>query len=280
VNVPSAWASYATNAETEADFVVTANATPAVPISRAQLRANGTTGIPLGGASGGTTVVFRGTVSDPNAVQPVRLQVEVKPVGTAFTGTMTCQSALVTSGTAATCSVSGLAGNTSYHWQARAVDSLGAASTWASYATNAETAADFWSVLPISLGGTASGSLTDSDAPAPHRTQSKGDVYGFTGAAGQTVIIAMNSTNFAQVDPFVILVGPTGNALASNDDIDTAAGNYNSRIQFTLPTTGFYRIEATAYDGSHDAGAYTLSLASAAAASVAGTWSFPDTEAE
>jgi hypothetical protein len=39
--------------------------------------------------------------------------------------------------------VSGLTPGTSYHWQTRTVDSRGTASPWASYATNAEDAADF-----------------------------------------------------------------------------------------------------------------------------------------
>jgi photosystem II stability/assembly factor-like uncharacterized protein len=141
LNAVSAWASYATNAESAADFIV--STAPAVPTSRGQLQANGTTAIPLGGKATSTTVVFRGTVSDPDPGQTVRLQVEVKPVGTAFTGTVSCQSALVTSGTAATCAVRNLMPSASYHWRLRAMDALGTPGAWASYATNAETSADF-----------------------------------------------------------------------------------------------------------------------------------------
>jgi photosystem II stability/assembly factor-like uncharacterized protein len=137
----SAWASYATNAETEADFAV--HRAPAVPAARGQLQANGTTAIPLGGTATSTTVVFRGTVSDPDAGQMVGLEVEVQPLGAAFTGAVSCQSGLVPSGTAATCSMSSLAPGASYHWRLRAVDGGGAASAWASYATNSEDAADF-----------------------------------------------------------------------------------------------------------------------------------------
>jgi hypothetical protein len=137
----SAWASFATNAETEADFAV--HRAPAVPTARGQLQANGTTAIPLGGTATSTTVVFRGTVSDPDAGQTVRLEVEVQPVGTAFAGAVSCQSGLVASGTAATCSVGSLTPGTGYHWRLRAVDGGGAASAWASYATNSEDAADF-----------------------------------------------------------------------------------------------------------------------------------------
>jgi predicted phage tail protein len=137
----SAWVSYATNAETDADFVV--NTAPGLPTVRRQLQADETTAIPLGGKATSDTVVFRGTVSDADAGQTVRLQVEVKPVGTAFTGTGSCESNLVGNGTATSCAVSGLAAGTGYHWRLRAVDSRGGASAWASYATNAEDAPDF-----------------------------------------------------------------------------------------------------------------------------------------
>ena len=50
-----------------------------------QFEANGTTSIPVGATTDGTTVVLKGTVSDPDGGQ-VRLQVEVEPVGTPFDG--------------------------------------------------------------------------------------------------------------------------------------------------------------------------------------------------
>jgi hypothetical protein len=64
-------------------------------------------------------------------------------VGTAFTGAVSCESGLVASGTATTCSVTTLTAGTSYHWRLRAVDNLGTAGAWASYATNTEDATDF-----------------------------------------------------------------------------------------------------------------------------------------
>jgi photosystem II stability/assembly factor-like uncharacterized protein len=141
LNAVSAWASYATNAESAADFIV--STAPALPTGRGQYQANGTTPIPLGGTATSTTVVFRATVSDPDAGQKVRLQVEARPVGTAFTGAVSCGSALVSSGTATTCAVNGLVRGKSYHWRLRAMDSLGTPGAWVSYATNAESAADF-----------------------------------------------------------------------------------------------------------------------------------------
>jgi alpha-tubulin suppressor-like RCC1 family protein len=170
LGTPSAWASYATNAEDAADFAV--NTAPALPTGRAQRQADGTTAIPLGGTATTPTVVFRATVSDPDGGQTVRLQVEVQPVGTVFTGALSCQSAYVASGTAASCQQTGLTPGTGYHWRLRAVDNKGGASAWASYATNAEDAADFIvdtapgfptgrgqyqanGTTPIPLGGTA-----------------------------------------------------------------------------------------------------------------------------
>jgi predicted phage tail protein len=145
----SPWASYAMNGEDAADFAV--NTVPARPTGRGQRETNGATPISLGRWTSSTTVVFLGTPSDPDPGQRVRLQIEVQPVGTAFTGTARCQSGLVSSGTATTCSVPGLIPGTSYHWQTRTVDSLGAVSPWASYATNAEDAADFV-VNPLAAG--------------------------------------------------------------------------------------------------------------------------------
>jgi hypothetical protein len=137
----SAWVSFAINPEAVADFTV--NRLPAVPTSRGQRREDGITPLPLRGTATSGTVVFLGTVSDPDAAQTVRLQVEVKPVGTAFTGAVSCQSGLVASGTATRCTVSGLVRGTGYHWRARSMDSQGRAGAWSSFATNQERAPDF-----------------------------------------------------------------------------------------------------------------------------------------
>jgi hypothetical protein len=261
----SAWVSFHTNAETAADFV--ANTIPRVPGNRGQRQADTVSAIPLGG-SAGTTVVFFGTVNEPDASQKVRLQVEVQPVGQPFTGTPTCQSYLQASGTTASCAASGLAAATGYHWQARAVDSLAGASAWVAFGSNPETQADFRTVhtISLSLPGTASGSLTDTDAAAPHRPESKGDLYGFLGVAGQKVTIALDSTAF---DPYVLLVGPAGSVVAFDDD--SGDGNSSLITGATLPSSGFYTIEAAGRNAL-SRGAYALSFRLAASVSLAGTW--------
>jgi hypothetical protein len=116
---------------------------PAPPLFRGQRQADGKTSIPLAGTASWASVVFLGTVRDSDASQPVRLQVEVKPVGTAYTGKVSCQSGPVKNGTPASCTTHDLIPGTGYRWRARTVDSLGLASAWVSYATNPETHADF-----------------------------------------------------------------------------------------------------------------------------------------
>jgi hypothetical protein len=107
--------------------------------------------------------------------------VEVKPVGVAFDGTVTCQSGPVSSGTRTQCTVSNLTPLQAYHWQARSVDSAGAVSPWVTFGGNADPAAVDFVVAnrpphaPTGLGlavssydyATFSGSLTDPDGDQP-----------------------------------------------------------------------------------------------------------------
>jgi hypothetical protein len=231
----SAWASFATNAEDAADFVVGTGTLPGVPTGRGQRQADGITPIVLGGWARSSTVVFAGTVSDTDAGQKARLQVEVKPVGTAFTGTVSCQSALVPSGTATSCSVSGLTAGTGYHWRLRAVDNQGGASAWASYATNAEDAEDFIvdaapavptsrfqrqadGITPIGLGGWATsrtvaflGTVSDPDAGQSVRLQVEVKPVGtaFTGTVScQSALVPSGTATSCSVSG--LTVGSTG----------------------------------------------------------------------
>ncbi|MBI4422035.1 MAG: Ig-like domain-containing protein, partial [Gemmatimonadetes bacterium] len=145
---PGPWAAYGGNAEDEADFTVRIQQEPHPPSGLGQFRIDGVTAIAVGGTTDERTVVFRGTVSDPNSGDPLRLEVEVKPVGTAFDNTPTASSPEVANGLPASAAVSGLNDNTSYRWQARAADRAGNRSPWVTYGGNAETAADFTVILP------------------------------------------------------------------------------------------------------------------------------------
>jgi len=66
--------------------------------------------------------VLKGTVSDPDSANTVKLEVEVKPLGTPFNGSGLVSGSLVANGTTASMTVNGLNGAVSYHWQARSVD--------------------------------------------------------------------------------------------------------------------------------------------------------------
>src|SRR5881396_4078412 len=139
----SAWVPFGSNAETVADFVTAVPQPPAAPGALAQFQSDGVASIAVGGTAKGRSVVFKATVTDPNAADQLRLDVEVEPLGTAFSGVPSGSGVSVANGATATATVAGLNDNVSYHWQARAVDQTGRAGPWAAFGGNAETAADF-----------------------------------------------------------------------------------------------------------------------------------------
>lgn len=139
----SNWVAFGGNPETQADYRIDIPAPPYPPSNLGQFRQNGQTAIAVGDTTTQSTVVFKATVTDPNAGDQLRLEVEIRPVGTAFADTATAPgSTLVANGGTAQISVTGLPrGN--YHWQARAVDQTGRASPWVSFGGNAESDTDF-----------------------------------------------------------------------------------------------------------------------------------------
>jgi len=118
------------------------NGLPNQPTSLKQWDSVGATEIPIGGITDENTVLFDGVVSDPDN-DDVQLEVEVRPLGTAFTDTPTCTSGpAVPSGSTASATCTGLADG-QYHWQARAKDSNDATGPWLSAGGNPETSPDF-----------------------------------------------------------------------------------------------------------------------------------------
>ncbi len=115
-----------------------------------QLRGDSATALAVGGTIDQATVVLGGVVSDPDAGDTLRLEVEVGALGSAFTGAPTAASAPVANGRRALVAVSGLSNGTSYHWQARALDQTGRRSAWVAFGANPETAADFSVAIPPS----------------------------------------------------------------------------------------------------------------------------------
>lgn len=108
---------------------------------------------------------------------------------------------------------------------------------------------------PITSGTPVSGSLKSNGCPAGARGGSYyTDRYTFSGTGGKVATIVMSSSSF---DTYLYLRDPAGNVVRSDDD---GGGGTNSRISFTLPSSGTYTIEATSY-GSYSTGAYSLSFA-------------------
>ena len=91
---------------------------------------NGTTISPGATIPQGVGVDIGATVTDPDAGDTIRIEVELHPVGTPFTGTANYLSGYVASGSVASIStITGLAPG-SYAWQYRAVDNHGLPTNW------------------------------------------------------------------------------------------------------------------------------------------------------
>ncbi|PKM99203.1 MAG: hypothetical protein CVU78_07530, partial [Elusimicrobia bacterium HGW-Elusimicrobia-2] len=101
-------------------------------VKTGQFQSDGTTNIAVGGEASSTTVKLSAMISDPDS-NTVKLEVEIKPTGTAFTNTANYTGSLVASGSTQTLTVSGLTEGVTYHWQARTVDSNAAASAWTAF---------------------------------------------------------------------------------------------------------------------------------------------------
>ena len=77
------------------------------------------------------------------------------------------------------------------------------------------------------------------------------DAYIFEGEAGQQVTILMESND---IDPYLILLGPSGEFAAEDDD---SGGNFNAAIDLRLPESGTYLLLANSYQAG-ESGTYQL----------------------
>ncbi len=121
--------------------------------TRGQFEADGITTLALGATAGSRTVVFRGNVTDPQSDQ-VGIQVELQPVGTAFTGVPNLSGTMVATGSdsIATFSLGGFSA-ADYHWQARTIDALGAVSAFVTFGGNPEPSGLDFSFAAADPGG-------------------------------------------------------------------------------------------------------------------------------
>ncbi|MBL8603705.1 MAG: caspase family protein [Myxococcales bacterium] len=110
--------------------------------------------------------------------------------------------------------------------------------------------------IPPAMGGqvqTVEGVLNEQNRGAEGRFEA---YHAVSLRRGQRVDMSLESAAF---DTVLRVVPPTGEAM-ENDDIDTRARNYNSRLDFTAPIDGQYRVVVTSYEPGRT-GPYTLRYA-------------------
>jgi len=144
----SAWTAFGGNGDGDTDFRTAIPQAPVAPAALAQFRSDATTPVLLGGTVPERTMVFSGTVADPDQGDLLRMEVEIRPVGVPFTGVPTGSSVQVASGQTAAVTIAGINDDIAYHWQARATDQSGTSSAWVSFGGNVESATDFRIAVP------------------------------------------------------------------------------------------------------------------------------------
>ncbi|MBX7120189.1 MAG: Ig-like domain-containing protein, partial [Gemmatimonadaceae bacterium] len=207
----SAWVEFGANASDAADLAVAIPDPPASPTLLTQRRTDGTTDIALGGTTPETSVRLGATVTDPDAGDQVRLEVELRPVGEALTNTATASSVPVAAGGIASVTIPGLTDDTQYRWQARAVDQSGRASAWVRFSPSGATFRVALAPNAIAFL-TGPGDVTAGAALAPAVTV---EARGATGAR-------LTSYN----GPIAIALGPVtdGATLTGTTTVDAVAG--------------------------------------------------------
>jgi hypothetical protein len=186
-----------------------------------QLRTTGLTVIPVGGSTNETTVTFQGLVTAA-AAGTVGLDIEVKPIGQPFTGSVSGSVAGQTSPATINVVIStGLTDLNSYHWQARPTQGV-LLGQWVSFGpTNqSESAADF-SIDSSTVGAPTAISLgqfeKDGTTPVPVGGPVKGRVV-FKGTNGA------NTPSAAVQVRLEIEVQPSGTAFTNTPNVFSAFG--------------------------------------------------------
>jgi adhesin/invasin len=123
----SAWVAFGAGA---ADFAVGVPDAPAAPAAMIQRKVDGVTPLALGATTDESIIRLGATLNDPDPADQIRLELEVRPLGTPFTNVPTHSSAPQAPGTSILVSVAGLLDNGQYRWQARAIDQTGRTSAW------------------------------------------------------------------------------------------------------------------------------------------------------
>jgi hypothetical protein len=116
---------------------------PNLPETVRQLQFDSASVLAIGSATQTSSAVLSAVVSDQDAYNALRLQIEVRPVTTPFADDATGESDLLQHGDTGYVGIAGLVEGTGYHWQARVIDNTGRSSGWLSFGGNGEGDADF-----------------------------------------------------------------------------------------------------------------------------------------
>jgi hypothetical protein len=100
------------------------------------------------------------------------------------------------------------------------------------------------------------GELTPAKSSVLPSDSSLYDEYTFDGIQGQTVVVAVESTDF---DTYLAIFDSKGELLAENDDVTQQ--NSNSELTVTLSASGRYRVIVNAYEAPPKGqGKYSLTV--------------------
>ncbi len=121
----------------------------------AQFESGASVALPVGATSSTGMIEFRSQIA-AGVANPVRLEVEIVPVASSFTGTPTATSTAVGAGTVLGFAIAAPDG--AYKWRARTVNATtSVASMWVDYGTNGGSATDFAVAVPVAGGGGGGG---------------------------------------------------------------------------------------------------------------------------
>ena len=229
------------------DFVVAGSAPPPnAPTGLAQFQSDGSTALDVGGTATSRSVVFKATVSAPAGGAALRLEVEVEPIGTAFSGTASGSGPAAASGGTASATVGGLVDNVSYHWQARTVDESGGASAWVSFGGNAESDPDF----RVALAGTqlvftmqpSNAVAGAAIAPAVQVTTQDPQGNTITSFTGDVTIALYTNSHGGTLSGRTTVPAVAGVATFNDLSIDKAGSGYTlqaTSASLSTPSTAF-----------------------------------------
>jgi hypothetical protein len=219
-----------------------ANVPPDPPSALGQFKTDGTA-LGVGAWANQTSIVLKFMMADATPADTLMPEVEIKPVGTAFTGAgLSAGTAVASAGAPVqgAVSVTGLTNGSQYHWRARTRDAAGQASGWVSFGGNAETVRD---VAVDTAAPTGSIAVASGSAWTKVPTVTLGLKCADTKSGCSQMQLAQDTGTFTPPQPFVAnpaftLAGPDGKKTVNVRYID-GAGNIStsSADTITLDTT-------------------------------------------